>query len=97
MTSQEQTNQWIAEFEHDGEQAVRDSMNFKGSLVTGGEAKLSTARKWLRDKEKQREADAADRKRSEKITLNYVRWTFWAAVVSAVFAAGAILVGILHL
>jgi hypothetical protein len=97
MKSQEQIDQWIAEFERDGERAVRDSINFRGGLAASGEQKLSTARKWLQDKERQREIDAAERKRSEKITLNYVRWTFWAAVAGAIFAAGAIIVTILHL
>jgi hypothetical protein len=34
MTSgdSDQVRRWIAEFEADGEQAVRDSMNFKGGL-----------------------------------------------------------------
>ena len=31
----EQNSRWIAEFEADGEQAVRDSMNFKGGIVYG--------------------------------------------------------------
>jgi hypothetical protein len=97
MTSQEQIDKWIAEFEHDGEQAVRDSMNFRGGLVTGGEPKLSAARQWLRDKERNRELEAERRKRTEKVTLDYVRWTFWAAVAGALFAAGAIIVAVVHL
>jgi hypothetical protein len=69
----EQNSRWIAEFEADGEQAVRDSMNFKGGIVTGGEAKLSTARKWLRDKEKNgkmRPAIAKDMRRPRWHILN---------------------------
>ena len=46
---------WILEFEAEGEQAIRDSINFKGGMVTGGETKLSAARRWLRSKEQQRE------------------------------------------
>lgn len=55
------------------------------------------ARLWLKEKDKLRHQEAADRKRYERTTLNYVKWTFWAAVAGAIFAAGAIVVAILHL
>lgn len=97
MTSQEQINQWIAGFEADGEQAVRDSLNFRGDVVTGGRERIDAARKWLRERAKAREVEGIERRRYERVTLFYVQRTFWAAVVGAFLAAAAIVVAVLHL
>ena len=75
---------WISELEAIGEQTVRDSINFRGSLM-GGQEKLSTALLWLRDQERQREARAM-------AAFNYIRWTFWVAIVAAVFVVGTLVV-----
>lgn len=107
MTDDKQFAQWIDEFEREGEQAVRDSINFKGGMVTGGEGKLSTAREWLRAREKSREDEAferrkreqeetIERKQYEKTNLDYVRWTFWAAVVGAFLSAFAVIIALFH-
>jgi hypothetical protein len=95
VTSDDQIERWIVEFETEGEQAVRDSINFKGGLVTGGEPKLATARRWLRDLELKRETEAKERKRYERVTLKYLKWTFWAAAISAVLTVIGIAVTIL--
>jgi hypothetical protein len=42
-----QESQWRRELEADGERAVRDNINSRGSLVTGGEPKQRFIRKWL--------------------------------------------------
>ena len=89
MADQEKIRQWISEFEAIGEQTVRDSINFRSGLM-GGEAKLSTALTWLRDQEKKREAQG-------EAAFNHIRWTFWAAIVGALFAAGTFVVAVLHL
>jgi len=82
MADQEQIRRWISEFEAIGEQTVRDNVNFRG-VSMGGQEKLSAALTWLRDQERKRDAQAT-------AAFNHIRWTFWAAVVSALLAAGTI-------
>jgi hypothetical protein len=43
------------EIEHDGERTVRDSMNNRGGLTTGGEERQIVIRQWLRKKDAERE------------------------------------------
>jgi hypothetical protein len=80
MANEEQIVKWISEFEATGEQTVRDSINFRGTLM-GGSEKISTALNWLRNQEMQREQQAT-------AAFNYIRWTFWAAAAATAFAAG---------
>jgi hypothetical protein len=84
MADKEQIRRWISEFEAGGEQAVRESM-FRGGHLWSGQEKISTARTWLRDQERKREAQA-------RAAFNYIRWTFWVAVAAAVFATGTLVV-----
>jgi hypothetical protein len=55
-----------------------------------GQAKLSTALTWLRERERQRD---------EQVTaaLNYIRWAFWVTVGAAVFVVGTFAVVIVVL
>jgi hypothetical protein len=50
MTESPQEAQWRNELEAAGERAVRDNINSRGSLVTGGESKQQFIRKWLKEK-----------------------------------------------
>jgi hypothetical protein len=77
MADKETTRRWIAEFEASGEQAVREGI-FGGGHLWSGEEKISTARAWLRDQERKRQAQAIT-------AFNYIQWTLWAAVAAAVF------------
>jgi hypothetical protein len=66
---------WRAEFEKEGETAIRDALNFRrGSFP---EPKLQFAFRWLREQ-------TAARNLRDKRTYRYVRWTFWAAGAAVV-------------
>ena len=63
---------WRAEFERDGETAVRD-----GLTMMSPEPKRQYAFRWLREQERERNV-------RDKQTYKYVRWTFWAAVAAVI-------------
>jgi hypothetical protein len=84
MADREQIKRWISEFQAAGEQAVRENI-FRGGHLWSDEEKISIARTWLRDQERKREAQGI-------AAFNYIRWTLWAAVAAAVFAACTLVV-----
>ncbi len=89
MTETEQEKQWRREFEDAGEQAVRDSLNYSRGISTGSGEKLQFVMRWLREKEREREART---RRSDW----YLRWTFWVAVATFVAAVAAVFVPFIH-
>jgi len=89
MTDNAQERQWRAELEAAGERAVRDNINSRGSLVTGGEAKQRFIRKWLREKD-------VDQTSRELKTFDYARWTFYVAVGALIAAIIGIMVTVFH-
>ena len=76
----EQEKQFRRELEAAGEQEVRDDLNFRRGIATGGETKRQLVIRWLREKEREREA------RSRRSDL-YLRWTFWVAVAAVAAVA----------
>jgi hypothetical protein len=57
MAETEQERQWRREFEADGEQAVRDSLNHRGGIATGGGDRPSICEALATEKELERERD----------------------------------------
>jgi hypothetical protein len=85
----EQEKQFRRELEAAGEQAVRDDLNFRRGISTGGETKLQCVMRWLREKEREREARAGQ-------SDWYVRWTFWVVVVTLVVAFAGVIATVYH-
>jgi len=75
VTAKEHESQFRRELEAAGEQAVRDDLNFRRGISTGGETKLQFVLRWLREKEVEREA------RTRQSDW-YARWTFWVVVAT---------------
>ena len=75
MTETQQEKQFRRELEAAGEQEVRDDLNFRRGIATGGETKSQFVLRWLSEKEREREA------RSRRSDL-YSRWTFWVALAT---------------
>ena len=73
MTTSEEV--WRAEFEKEGETAIRDALNFRPFSFP--EPKLQFAVRWLREQ-------TAARNLRDKRTHRYVRWTFWAALAAVI-------------
>jgi hypothetical protein len=63
----------LSELEAAGERAVRDNINSRGSLVTGGEAKQQFIRKWLREKDIERNEKELEQVMREKQGFDYAR------------------------
>jgi hypothetical protein len=91
-----QESQWRRELEAAGERAVRDNINSRGSLVTGGEPKQQFIRKWLREKDVQRSEKEIEQVTREKQGFDYTRWTFYVAVGALIAATIGIIVTVLH-
>jgi hypothetical protein len=72
-----------------GEQEVRDDLNFRRGIGTGGETKRQFVLCWLREKERAREARACQSDR-------YLRWTFWVAAATLIAAIVGVIATILH-
>jgi hypothetical protein len=89
MNETEQEKQFRRELEAAGEQAVRDDLNFRRGISTGGETKHQFVMRWLREKEREREArtDQSDQ---------YLRLTFWVAAATLVAAIVGVVVTVLH-
>jgi hypothetical protein len=88
---------WRAELEAVGESAVRDNVNNRGSLVTdAGEAKQQFIRKWLGEKDVERETRERQQLTGEKPGFDYAQWALYIAVGALIVAIIAILVKALH-
>src|SRR5216684_9291567 len=92
----QQEREWRAELEAAGERAVRDNINSRGSLVTGGEAKQQFIRKWLKEKDVERDKKELEQVTREKQGFDYARWTFYVAVGALIAAIIGIVVTVLH-
>jgi hypothetical protein len=75
MTDLEQEAAWRTEFEADGERAVLDTICH--GLGIYPDPKRLFALRWLRER-------AVERARQEQKMRSYVRYTFWAAVVTGI-------------
>ena len=89
MNNDAQESQWRSGLEAAGEKAVRDNINSRGSLVTGGEPKQQFIRRWLREKD-------VERISREQKGFDYARWTFYVAVGALIAAIVGIIVTVLH-
>jgi hypothetical protein len=96
MRESAQEIQWRSELEAAGERAVRDNINSRGSLVTGGEIKQQFIRKWLREKDAERNEKELEHVTLEKQGFDYARWTFYVAVGALIAAIIGIIVTVLH-
>ena len=100
-----------ADLERAGERAVRDDMNNRGGLTTGGEERLRIIREWLREKDLAREAAEQSATALTERTLaftertfalteqtfTYTRRTCYAAVAALVATVIGIIIALLHL
>ena len=91
-----QESQWRRELEADGERAVRDNINSRGSLVTGGEPKQRFIGKWLREKDVEQDEKELEHVTREKQGFDYARWTFYVAIGALIAAMIGIVVTVLH-
>jgi hypothetical protein len=87
VTETEQEKQFRRLLEAAGEQAVRDDY-CRGNSI-GGETKLQPVKRWLREKELEREA------RARQSDL-YLRWTLWVAVATLLAAIVGVIATVLH-
>jgi CHASE3 domain sensor protein len=78
------------QFRRELEQAVRDDLNFRRGISTGDATKLQFVMRWLREKEREREARAGQ-------SDWYVRWTFWVVVVTLGVAFAGVIATVFHL
>jgi hypothetical protein len=94
------TGDWKAqlreELERDGERAVRDNMNNRGGLTTGGEERQIIIRQWLREKDAERESRERELFDVTRRTFSYTRKTYYAALAALLAALIGILVTLLH-
>ena len=85
------------DLERTGERAVRDDLNNRGGLSTGGEERLQVIRHWLREKDLEREARETAIHDLAKRTFSYTRWTYYAALAALIATLAGIVVTLLHL
>jgi hypothetical protein len=84
---------WRAELEAVGESAVRDNINRRGSLVTdAGEARQQFIRKWLREKDLERETRERRQLTGERPGFDYAQWALYIAAGALIAAILAIVV-----
>jgi hypothetical protein len=86
-----------AELDRIGERAVRDDMNNRGGLTTGGEERQHFIRSWLREQDAKRESREAAVYDFTLKTFNYTRRTYFAAVAALVATIVGIVIALLHL
>jgi hypothetical protein len=97
MPEEDWKAQLRADLERWGERGVRDDMNNRGALSTGGEARRQFVLKWLKEKDLEREEREQDLLSLTQKTFNFTRWTFYAAVAALVAAVASIAITLLHL
>jgi hypothetical protein len=97
MTASDWKKQLRADLERAGEQAVRDDVNFKGGLSTGGEDRRLLIREWLREKEKSRQAREAALFDLTKTSLVVTQRTYAVALAALIATIGGIIIALLHL
>jgi hypothetical protein len=85
-----------ADLERAGERAVRDDMNNRGGLTTGGEERQQIVRAWLREKDAEREARERHVYELTQKSFIYTRKTYCAALAALLAAIVGIIVTILH-
>ena len=83
MPDAEEGAKWRAEFDADGETALRDALNYRS--VPFPEPKRQFAFRWLREQEKAR-------KFRDQQMHRYVRWTLLAALAAVIVGIIGVLV-----
>src|SRR6266446_5016845 len=85
------------ELDRAGERAVRDNMNNRGGLRTGGKERQQIIRAWLRKKDAERDSRESKLYELTQKSFIYTRKTYYAALAALVAAVVGIIVTILHL
>ena len=85
------------ELDRAGERAVRDDMNNRGGLTTGGEERQQIIRAWLREKDAERESQERNLYELTQRSFAYTGKTCHAALAALLAAVVGIIVTILHL
>lgn len=96
MKAQDWKAQLRTDLDRAGERAVRDDMNNRGGLTTGGEERQQIIRAWLRDKDAERESRESNLYELTQRSFVYTRKTYYAALAALVAAVIGIIVTILH-
>jgi hypothetical protein len=96
MNAQDWKAQLRTDLDRAGERAVRDDMNNRGGLTTGGEERQQIIRAWLRDKDAERESRESNLYELTQRSFVYTRKTYYAALAALVAAVIGIIVTILH-
>lgn len=96
MNAQDWKAQLRTDVDRAGERAVRDDMNNRGGLTTGGEERQQIIRAWLRDKDAERESRESNLYELTQRSFVYTRKTYYAALAALVAAVIGIIVTILH-
>jgi hypothetical protein len=84
------------ELDREGERAIRDSMNTRGGLTTGGEERQQIIRQWLREQDEKRESREHILFDLTQKTFGYTRKTYYAALAALLAAIVGIVVTIFH-
>jgi hypothetical protein len=85
------------ELDRAGERAVRDDINNRGGLTTGGEERQQIIRTWLREKDAERESRESNLYELTQSSFAYTRKTYYAALAALLAAIVGIIVTLLHL
>lgn len=104
MAEDQWKSQLRTELERWGERAVRDDINNKGGLATGGEARRQFVIAWLREKEAERERREAAAYDLTQRTFNYTersfsytKRTYYVAIAALVATLAGIAITLFHL
>jgi hypothetical protein len=95
--SQDWKAQLREELEREGERAVRDNLNNRGGLTTGGEERQQIIRQWLRDKDSARETKEQALFDLTRRTLSFTTRTYYAALAALLATIVGIVIALLHL
>jgi hypothetical protein len=89
MADTDAEKQWRQELESAGETAVRDNVNYRGGIITGGEPKHKFVLRWLREKEQERQ-------KRERESYRYLHLTLWIAAATLFVAIVGVIATVLH-
>jgi hypothetical protein len=95
--SQDWIAQLRAELDRTGERAVRDDVNSRGGLATGGGERQHIIRAWLREKDAERESRERNLYELTQRSFNFTRKTYYVALAALLAAVVGIIVTIMHL
>jgi hypothetical protein len=97
MAAMDWKDRLCAELDCLGERAVRDDMNNRGGLTTGGEDRQQVIRAWLREQDAKRESREAAVYDFTIKTFIVTRRTYYAALAALVATVTGIVIALLHL